>query len=267
MLDRAPKGTNFLLFPELATTQYWCRAPFSQKYFRYAEPLDGTTIRKFAHKAKELGAHILLSFFESAEAGKEYYSSVAVLSPGGELVKGSLPDGRQVDSYRKVHLSDEQFRDLVIDETRYMRSGSGFPVFQTEFGRIGILVCRDRWFPESWRVLALQGAEIIFVATASAKSLQDLFIPSMRTWGREHQVFSVIANKVGREVVGKTVTQYCGSSCIVGPDGRLVKRAGNSRPRLVAAKVDLSEVKEVRRQLPNYRDRRPHLYGPVTASV
>lgn len=256
--------TDFVLFPELSTTQYWPIAPFRRKRFADSEPIDGKTVKRFARKAAEISSYILLPFYERGEVEGEYFSSVALLSPEGTLVNGLMPDGRTVSSYRKNHLSKEHFRDLVLDEVSYMRTGTGFPVFNTRFGKVGILICRDRWFPESWRSLGLSGARVVFVATASPSGLTDLFIPSMRTWARENQVYGAICNKVGREKVERRTANYCGSSCIVGPDASLVKNASDRRPEILTARVDLSRVELVRQLLPNYRDRRPEIYTEIT---
>jgi len=264
LLNSLAGKTDFVLFPELSTTQYWVTGQFSRKYFETADSIDGSTVKRFAQKAREISSYVLLPFYEKGATEGEYFSSVAVLGPDGTLVKGRMPDGRVVRSYRKNHLSKEQFRDLVLDEVLYMKVGSGFPTFPTKFGKIGVLICRDRWFPESWRTLALCGAEIIFVATASPGGLTDLFVPSMRTWARENQVFGAISNKVGRERVDGRTVSYCGSSCVVGPDADLIKSASDDRPQIITAEIDLSEVSLVRQLLPNYRDRRPEIYSEIT---
>lgn len=263
ILDSLDGKTDFVLFPELSTTQYWVIEKFNRKYFAEAEGTDGETVRLFADKAKEISSYVLLPFFEKGRISGEYFSSVALLGPDGSLVSGVLSGGRKVDSYRKNHLSKEEFRDLVLDEVSYMRTGSGFPVFPTEFGKVGVLICRDRWFPESWRTLGLLGAEIVFVATATSGGLKDLFVPSMRTWARENQVFGVIANKVGTEKVGKRSATYCGLSSVVGPDAGVLGSAGDKKPEVLTVEIDLAMVEEVRQLLPNYRDRRPELYSEI----
>lgn len=263
ILDSLDGKTDFVLFPELSTTQYWVIEKFNRKYFAESEGTDGETVRLFADRAKEISSYVLLPFFEKGQISGEYFSSVALLGPDGSLVSGVLPGGRKVDSYRKNHLSKEEFRDLVLDEVSYMRTGPGFPVFPTEFGKIGVLICRDRWFPESWRTLGLLGAEIVFVATATSGGLKDLFVPSMRTWARENQVFGAIANKVGTEKVGKRAATYCGLSSVVGPDAGVLGSAGDKKPEVLTVEIDLSMVEEVRQLLPNYRDRRPELYSEI----
>jgi len=264
LLDRLKGKTDFVLFPELSTTKYWVTGRFDRKRFADAEAIDGPTVRAFARKAREISSHILLPFYEKGDVEGEFFSSVVILSPYGKVVEGAMPDGRRVRSYRKNHLSKEHFRDLVIDEVSYMRAGQGFPVFSTKYGKIGVLICRDRWFPESWRMLGLAGAEIVFVPTASAGSLKDLFVPSMRTWCRENQVFGAIANKVGKENVGRRATDYFGLSCVVGPDARLIKACSDRLPGVLTVQVDLTAVSVTRQLLPNYRDRRPELYAEIS---
>lgn len=264
LLDRLKGRSDFVLFPELSTTKYWVAGRFDPRRFADAEPLDGPTVAAFAKKAREISSYVLLPFYEKGAVEGEYFSSVVLLSPTGRVVEGVMPDGRRVKAYRKNHLSNERFRDLVIDEVSYMRPGTGFPVFPTKHGKVGVLVCRDRWFPESWRMLGLGGAELVFVPTASGGSLKDLFIPSMRTWCRESQVFGAIANKVGRETAGGRSTDYFGLSCVVGPDASVVRACGERLPEVMLTRVDLGQVSEVRRLLPNYRDRRPELYAQIS---
>lgn len=264
MLDPLKGKTDFVLFPELSTTKYWVTGTFDRRYFADAETINGPTVGAFARKAKEISSYILLPFYEKGDVEGEFFSSVVILSPSGKIVDGVMPDGRRVKSYRKNHLSKEHFKDLVIDEVSYMRAGQGFPVFNTQYGKIGVLICRDRWFPESWRVLGLAGAEIVFVPTASAGSLKDLFVPSMRTWCRENQVFGAIANKVGKERVGPRVSDYFGLSCVVGPDASPIKVSGDRLSGTLTAQVDLEAVSVTRQMLPNYRDRRPELYAEIS---
>jgi N-carbamoylputrescine amidase len=265
MIDSVKEKVDFVLFPEMSTTQYWVTGKFNKMHFEDAESVDGPAVKMFAKKAKQISSFILLPFFEKGEIEGEYFNSVVLLSPEGKVVEGRLPNGEKVLTYRKNHLSKEHLKDLKLDEINYMRAGKGFPIFQTEFGKIGILICRDRWFPESWRTLGLLGAEMILIATASTIGLQDLFVHSMRTWTREHQVFGIIANKVGREKVDKRTVNYCGLSCVVGPDGKVIKCASD-KPEVLTASIDLSEVARVRQLLPNYRDRRPELYTEITKS-
>jgi len=264
LLDRLKGKSDFVLFPELSTTKYWVTGRFDKRHFAEAEAIDGPTVRAFARKAKEISSYVLLPFFEKGGVEGEFFSCVVILSPSGRVVEGVMPDGRRVKSYRKNHLSKEHFKDMVIDEVSYMRAGQGFPVFPTRYGKIGVLICRDRWFPESWRMLGLGGAEVVFVPTASAGSLKDLFVPSMRTWCRENQVFAAIANKVGKETVGGRATDYFGLSCVVGPDASLIKASSDRLPEVLTVQVDLNAVSVTRQLLPNYRDRRPELYTEIS---
>lgn len=192
------------------------------EYSNWAEPIPGPTIRLLGEKAKEYGCHIIAPIFEKGPVEGEYYNSAALISPDGNLVYGTLPDGTKVKCYRKNHLSRSTVKDRVVDEHFYMKAGPGFPIFQAKKATIGVLICRDRMFPEAWRVLALQGAEIVFVPIASSGLFKEQFIRGMRTWAEENQLFIVGCNRGGMEDLEGRKVQYFGLSCICGPSGKLI---------------------------------------------
>ena len=161
--DRKP---NIIVFSELSTTQYFCGFN-DPRWFDLAEPLDGPNIQVFREIASELGSHILVTFYERGAVKGEFFNSVAVIDGVGNLVPGVLPDGRQVRCYRKNHIPDQYSYTPGLNERYYFKGGPGLPVFETPYGRIGCLICYERSFPEAWRVLALHGAEIIFLPTAA----------------------------------------------------------------------------------------------------
>ena len=113
-----------------------------------------------------------------------------VIGPDGSLIPGLLPSGEEVPVYRKNAISSYNWGGAVNDEKYYFRHGPGFPTFPTAIGRLGVLVCYDRWFSEAWRVLALEGAEVICVPNASSGAVSELFVPSIRTWSAQNVVFS-----------------------------------------------------------------------------
>jgi beta-ureidopropionase len=256
---------DLVVLPELFANPFWCVGLADPGYFAWAEGLDGPVLTGLGRLAADLGAVVVAPFFERGEVAGEYYNSVAVLDRSGQLVPGRLPSGRRVATYRKHAVSQFRWDAAVNDEKFYFRPGDGFPTFATDVGRLGVLICYDRWFPEAWRVLALAGAEVICVPNASLGDVADLFLPSMRTCAAQNLTYVVATNRAGVEEVEGRKSRYYGLSCIVGPRGDVLAVAGEAEPGVaVGADLDLGRIAEVRTRQTMYRDRRPELYGPVT---
>ncbi len=214
--------------------------------------------------ARDIGAHVVVPFFERGTLKGEYYNSAVLVSPSGEILTGEMPSGRSATAYRKNALGSYRWADEVNDEKFYFRPGDGFPVFQTEIGRIGILICYDRWYPEAWRMLALQGADIICIPNASSGEASDTFVPMIRMSAAQNVVFAVGVNRAGLESVGETTTPYYGLSCIVDPLGSvLAQSAGPRQGEIVAADLDLTSIVQARTERTMYRDRRAELYSLI----
>lgn len=269
LIDRAAEEKpDFIVFPELFTTPYWPLGVTDSKYFKWAEPIPGPTTEKLGEKAEQLQCYILAPIYEKGRAQGEYYNSAALVGPDGKLVPGILPDGRRVYCYRKNHIGHLYMKNLVIDEVMYMKPGFGFPVFATPKATVGLLICYDRWFPEAWRVLALQGAELIFVPVASPGYFEEAFPRTMRTWAQENMLFAVGCNRAGVETVENRETRYYGTSCIVAPTGDLIKKGPKQKgPSIISAEIDLTQIEKVRLSLQWFRDRRPEIYGPVSRTL
>jgi predicted amidohydrolase len=262
LVSAAEPRPDLVVLPELFANPFWCVGLSDPDYFAWAEGLDGPVITGMRALARNLGAVVVASFFERGEVAGEYHNSVAVIDRSGELVPGRLPSGQQVLTYRKHAVSSFRWDGQVNDEKFYFRPGEGFPTFQTDVGRLGVLVCYDRWFPEAWRMLALQGAEVVCVPNASLGDASDMFLPSMRTCAAQNLLYVVATNRGGVEEVEGRRSRYYGLSCIVGPRGDLLAVAGESEPdQAVGADIDLDRIAEVRTRQTMYRDRRPELYG------
>jgi N-carbamoylputrescine amidase len=256
---------DLVVLPELFANPFWCVGLSDPRFFAWAEPLDGPVVGGLRALARELGAVVVAPFFERGDVPGEHYNSVAVIDRDGELVPGVLPSGRTVMTYRKNAISAFRWDDQVNDEKFYFKQGDGYPVFDTGAGRLGVLICYDRWFPEAWRVLALQGAEVVCVPNASLGDVSDLFVPSMRTCAAQNLLYVVATNRAGVEEVDGRKARYYGLSCVVGPRGDLLGVAGEAEPdQVVAADLDLATVVAARTRQTMYRDRRPELYGPLT---
>ena len=259
----SPVRGGLVVFPELFSRPFWCLGMSDAQYFSWAEPVTGPTVSHAAGLAVELGAVVVVPFFERGVLAGEYFNSVAVVGPDGSLLTGQLPDGSPARVYRKNAVSAYRWGEQVNDEKFYFKPGNGFAVFDTSVGRIGILICLDRWFPEAWRVLALRGAEVICVVNASQGDVDELFVPSMRTCAAQNVVFAVAVNRAGTEDFAGHRSRYYGRSCVIDPMGCVLAQACGEKPQAVSAQLDLTEVAAVRARRTMYRDRRPELYQAV----
>jgi N-carbamoylputrescine amidase len=233
-------------------------------------------LRALSKRANKHSINIVAPFFEKGELEGVYYNSTAVIDRSGRLLEGKLPGGKGVPCYRKTHIPNVvlQVDDdvcLPYDESYYFRPGSGIPVFETGVAKIGILICADRCFPEAWRVLALQGAQIVFVPAAVASwesggegKREDLFIAELRIRALENGLYVVACNKGGREVFAGTDKTFFGNSCVIDPYGQMLAQGPrDTGPALVEASLSLEEIARARRKLPLFMMRRPDLYGLV----
>lgn len=245
--EAVAKGAHIVCFPELFNTGYFCHySHLDQRYFELAETIPGPTTEKFAHKSKEYGIYIITPIFENAKAGY-YYNSSALIGPEGEII------GR----FRKAHMPWSG----TGWEKYYFRPGYYFPVFKTNLAKIGIMICYDRFFPESARLLALQGAEIIFNPAGAPLALGDSWEYVLRTRANENQLFVV-----GVGLTGKTDEEHyevTGRSVIINPKGEILAQMGREEGVLVTT-IDLDEIDSARTVRFNHRDRRPEIYSLLT---
>ncbi|RYV51742.1 nitrilase-related carbon-nitrogen hydrolase [Pengzhenrongella frigida] len=250
----ADAGAQVICFQELFYGPYFGITQDPQ-YYAYAEPVPGPTTARFAALAKELGIVIILPVYEEDQPGV-LYNTVAVIDA----------DGSYLGKYRKHHIPHLP----KFWEKFYFRPGNlGYPVFDTAVGKVGINICYDRHFPEGWRVLALNGAEIVFNPNATAPGLSN------RLWELEQPAaavangyFVVATNRVGLEdnEYGDQAANFYGSSYVVGPDGNFVGEKGSAtEPELLIREIDLDQIREVRERWQFFRDRRPEAYGPIVA--
>ena len=248
-------GANIILLQELFETPYFCKDQ-DAKFYDWARPLEGNPVlARFAELAKELSVVLPFSFFE--RAGQAYFNSLVVLDA----------DGRVLDLYRKSHIPDGP----GYQEKFYFTPGdTGFKVWDTAFGRIGVAICWDQWFPEAARAMVLQGAEMLFYPTAIGSEPPPAPpIDSRRHWQRVMQghaganLMPVIAsNRVGKEVGETSEITFYGSSFIADETGALVAEMGQDEGHALA-RFDLAELRQRRAGWGLFRDRRPELYGSL----
>jgi N-carbamoylputrescine amidase len=221
-----------------------------------------------ATKAREHRATIIFPFYRRDYASGKFFNSAAVIGPDGKLIPGQIPAGANVPCFDKVHLPKIQTESLDTDETLHFTAGKAFPIFATEKARIGVLICYDRRFPEAWRTLALEGAELVFLpgcipawVPASASSSAEMFVAELRTRALENTIYLVSCNRGGFEPFADKRTLFFGESCVIGPGGTVIERGLANAPCIVRATIDLSELDEMRKRLPLLTDRRPELYS------
>jgi N-carbamoylputrescine amidase len=251
--DAAGRGARVILLPELFETPYFCKDQ-DPRHFELARPRrDNPTLARLAGLAAELSVVLPVSFFE--RAGPAHFNSLVVIDA----------DGRELGLYRKSHIPDGP----GYQEKFYFNPGdTGFRVWPTRYGVLGVAICWDQWFPEAARAMALQGAEILFYPTAIGSEPQDPTLDSSGHWQRVMQGHAganvmplVAANRVGREVGQGVEVTFYGSSFIAGPTGELIASAGRDDEAILVADLDLAAIAERRRAWGVFRDRRPDLYG------
>ena len=252
--EAAAAGAKVVCLPELFAGHYPCQSEDHRK-FAEAEPIPGPTSQVLAEAARRHGVVLIGSLFE--RRGPGLYHNTAVVWDA---------DGRQAGLYRKMHIPD----DPCYYEKFYFTPGDlGFPSFPTRYGRVGVGVCWDQWFPEAARLVALSGAEMIFYPTAIGwlghekaqfgASQHAAWETVMRGHAVANGLFVAAANRTGVE--GQL--EFWGASFVAGPDGNLLAKASHDREELLLAECDLDQIDFVRTHWPFLRDRRIDAYGDL----
>jgi N-carbamoylputrescine amidase len=254
--EAAAQGANIVLLQELFETPYFCidqKAQFNE----LAQPYAGHPwLARFAKLAAELNVVLPVSFFE--RAGPTQFNSIAIFDA----------DGRALGLYRKMHIPDGP----GYSEKFYFSPGDlGFKVWDTRFGKLGVGICWDQWFPECARSMALMGAEILLYPTAIGSEPHDHRIDSQQHWQntqRGHAAANmmplVASNRIGTEHGEKGAITFYGSSFIAGADGEKVAEAGRTERSILTASFDLDALAERRRYWGVFRDRRSEQYQTLT---
>ena len=240
-------GAKIVCLPELFRSRYFCQTEDHDK-FDLAEPIPGPTSDALAAAARKHEVVLIGSIFERRAAGV-YHNSACVYDADGSLV----------GLYRKMHIPD----DPLYHEKFYFTPGDlGFRAFPTRYGKIGVLVCWDQWFPEAARLTALQGAEILFYPTAigwhdeekaeHGDGQHDAWQTVQRGHAVANGVYVAAPNRVGQE----GTVEFWGGSFVSGPFGDVMATAGHESAEVLIADCDLARVEEVRRHWPFLRDRR-----------
>lgn len=251
----AQKGAQVILLPELFKTPYFCQRE-NYEYFDLAEELDSsTTISRFQKLAKELNVVLPLSFFE--KAGNVHFNSLVMIDA----------DGKNLGLYRKSHIPTGE----CYEEKFYFSPGdTGFKVFKTKYGRVGVGICWDQWFPEVARSLALMGAQLIVYPTAIGtepvlpKDSKDHWQNTMRGHAAANIVPVLASNRIGTETDKESSMTFFGSSFIADEDGNTVIELSRNEEDVAVAEFDLAKIDKKRIAWGVFRDRRPDLYHSIT---
>lgn len=253
--EAAQKGAQIVCLQELFRSSYFPQAEDS-RHFNLAETIPGPTTALLCEEARKLGVVIVTSLFEKRTAGI-YHNTAVVIDADGSIV----------GKYRKMHIPD----DPGYYEKFYFTPGDlGFQSFSTRYGKIGVLVCWDQWFPEAARLTVLSGAEIIFYPTAigwiesDPSKVRSAQLSAWELIQRSHAVangvFVAAVNRVGKE--GKI--QFWGNSFVADPFGQVISKASSNKEETLIVNCSLDRISETRQSWPFLRDRRVDAYGALS---
>ena len=258
--ERAARdGAQIICTQELFRSQYFCQSEDYQ-HFQLAEPIPGPTTQAFQQLAKAKQVVIIASLFEKRAAGL-YHNTAAVIDADGSLL----------GIYRKMHIPD----DPLYYEKFYFTPGDlGFRAWQTRYGKIGVLICWDQWYPEAARLTALQGAEILFYPTAigwhprEKAELGEQQRSAWETIQRAHAIangcYVAVPNRVGHEKLAGDGIEFWGQSFVAGTSGEILAKASVTESETLVVPLDLSKVDDTRTHWPFLRDRRIDAYAGLT---
>ncbi len=259
--ERAAKqGAQIICTQELFRSQYFCQNE-DHENFKLAEPIPGPSTAAFQKLAKKHGVVIIASLFEKRASGV-YHNTAAIIDADGSLL----------GMYRKMHIPD----DPLFYEKFYFTPGDlGFRAWQTRYGRIGVLICWDQWYPEGARLTAMQGAEILFYPTAIGwhpSEKKEYGTNQHGAWEliqRSHAVangcYVAAINRIGLEQpIGGDGLEFWGQSFVAGTSGQILSKASVDKEEVMIVPVDLSKVDVTRTHWPFLRDRRIDAYGGLT---
>ncbi len=255
----AAAGAQIICLPELFRSPYFCQRE-DARLFELAEPIPGPSTERLSRVAQETGTVLVVSLFERRVAGV-HHNTAAVLDADGSL--------RGI--YRKMHIPD----DPLYYEKYYFTPGDlGFRAFDTRFGRIGVLVCWDQWFPEGARLTALQGAGLLLYPTAigwhpaekaeHGTAQHQAWELIQRSHAVANGVYVAAVNRVGHEGPAGGGLEFWGASFVSDPFGVVLTQASHDREEVLVVNCDRRRLEEVRRHWPFLRDRRIDAYGDIT---
>ena len=263
LAERAAKrGAQIISTQELFRSQYFCQSE-DYKNFKLAEKIPGPSTDAFCKLARKHKVVIIASLFEKRAAGV-YHNTAAIIDADGSLL----------GIYRKMHIPD----DPLFYEKFYFTPGDlGFKVWQTRYGKIGVLICWDQWYPEAARLTVMQGAQILFYPTAigwhpsEKEEYGAIQHGAWETMQRSHAVangcYVASPNRVGLEKIDGVPSdgiEFWGQSFVAGTSGEILAKASDDKEEILIVPVDLSKLEVTRTHWPFLRDRRIDAYGNLT---
>jgi len=236
------RNADLIAFPELALTGYVVR----DRAYELAEPLPhGPSVREIEETAKREDIHIIFGMIErSARASAVLHNTALLIGPKGYIGK-----------YQKMYLPTHS----VFEEKRYFRPGYQTPVFDTEIGKLGIIICYDVYFPEVTRLLSLKGAKLVVCISASPSVRRGFFETLTAARAIENSVFLAFVNLAGIE----DGLQFWGGSRVIAPSGSLISRAKYDEDDLITATINYSDLTRVQAWVPTLRDLRPEIFSSL----
>lgn len=256
----AAQGAQIICLPELFRSLYFCQSE-DHVNFSLAEPIPGPSTETFSALARELGVVIIASLFEKRAEGL-YHNTTVVLDA----------DGTYLGKYRKMHIPD----DPLYYEKFYFTPGDlGFKVFPTKFGKVGVLICWDQWYPEAARLTALRGADMLFYPTAIGwhpgekaefgEAQHQSWELIQRSHGVANGCYVISVNRTGHEGDDpEGGIEFWGQSFVSDPSGTILAKAAVDKPEILTVKIDLAKLDVQRTHWPFLRDRRIDAYGEIT---
>ena len=261
LTERAAKqGANIICTQELFRSQYFCQNE-DHENFKLAEPIPGPSTQAFQKIAKKHGVVIVASLFEKRASGL-YHNTAVIIDADGSLL----------GIYRKMHIPDDP---LYYEKFYFTPGDTGFRAWNTKFGKIGVLICWDQWYPEGARLTAMQGAEILFYPTAIGWHPQEKAEYGVNQHGawetiqRSHAVangcYVAAINRIGLETpIGGPGIEFWGQSFVAGTSGQILAKASIDREEIMLVPIELDKVDVTRTHWPFLRDRRIDAYGDLT---
>lgn len=261
LTERAAKqGANIICTQELFRSQYFCQNE-DHENFKLAEPIPGPSTQAFQKIAKKYGVVIVASLFEKRASGL-YHNTAVIIDADGSLL----------GIYRKMHIPDDP---LYYEKFYFTPGDTGFRAWNTKFGKIGVLICWDQWYPEGARLTAMQGAEILFYPTAIGWHPQEKAEYGANQHGawetiqRSHAVangcYVAAINRIGVETpIGGPGIEFWGQSFVAGTSGQILAKASIDREETMLVSIELDKVDVTRTHWPFLRDRRIDAYGDLT---
>jgi N-carbamoylputrescine amidase len=256
----AKKGAKIICTQELFRSQYFCQCE-DHAYFDLAEPIPGPSSAAFQKIAKKYGVVIIASLFERRASGL-YHNTAVIIDADGSLL----------GIYRKMHIPDDP---LFYEKFYFTPGDTGFRAWQTKYGKIGVLICWDQWYPEGARLTSLQGAEVLFYPSAIGwhpKEKAEYGANQHGAWEiiqRSHAVangcYVAAVNRIGLEQpIGGDGLEFWGQSFVAGTSGQILAKASVDREEILLVPIDLGKVDVTRTHWPFLRDRRIDAYGDLT---